>query len=147
MTTLGQIFWGGSLLGFSTLLHVAIVAFTIPGIQAVAQLVALRNRPNLRIAVILLTTVFGLLFGHLAQIWCWALVFRWLDLFGGIGESFYFATVTYTTLGYGDIVLGAAARIFATFAAIAGLFTFGISTAFLLGLIARILPDVFSDGA
>ncbi|WP_410001065.1 ion channel [Tateyamaria omphalii] len=59
--------------------------------------------------------------------------------------SFYFATVTYTTLGHGDIVLSTEARIVATFCAITGLLTFGISTAFLTGVLSRILPDMIGE--
>ncbi len=59
--------------------------------------------------------------------------------------SFYFATVTYTTLGYGDIVLDEGARIVATFGAITGLLTFGISTAFIIGVLSRVLPASLGD--
>jgi len=50
----------------------------------------------------------------------------------------YFSLVTYTTLGYGDVVLGPGLRIFAAFSAVTGLLGFGISTAFLVGAIGKV---------
>jgi hypothetical protein len=63
--------------------------------------------------------------------------------FSDLATALYFSLVTYTTLGYGDFVLGPDIRIFASFAAVTGLLTFGLSTAFLVGLIGRILPKQF----
>lgn len=118
---------------------------SIPVVSRIGQVKLFRTKSSLRIAAVLLAVVLALLFGHTVQIWSWSLAFLWMGLFEDTAQSFYFATVTYTTLGYGDIVLGAEARVFATFAAVAGLFTFGVSTAFLIGVLGRILPDVFSQ--
>ena len=58
--------------------------------------------------------------------------------FGGtiseFARSFCFATVTYTTLGYGEVVPAKNLRIFATFASITGLLSFGVSTAFVISI-------------
>lgn len=47
-------------------------------------------------------------------------------------DAIYFALVTSTTLGYGDITLGSRWRLFGAMAAVNGLLTFGLSTAFLI---------------
>ena len=52
--------------------------------------------------------------------------------------ALYFSLVTYTTLGYGDIVLGPDLRIFGAFASVAGLLAFGLSTAYLVALMTQI---------
>ena len=49
--------------------------------------------------------------------------------------------VTYTTVGYGDVIVGPDYRLFAAMAAVTGLLNFGLSTAFLVGLFGRLLPD------
>ena len=92
-----------------------------------------------------LLTVLVLVLAHTIQVWGWAVVFLWITDLSGLPTSFYFATVTYTTLGYGDIVLGPDARIVATLCAVTGLLTFGISTAFLIGVLSRVLPDGFGE--
>nr|WP_299284848.1 potassium channel family protein [uncultured Tateyamaria sp.] len=83
--------------------------------------------------------------GTTIQIWTWAAVFLLISDLPDLPTSFYFATVTYTTLGYGDIVLDEGARIVATFGAITGLLTFGISTAFIIGVLSRVLPASLGD--
>lgn len=86
-----------------------------------------------------------LIVAHTITIWLWAIALFASGAFADFATSFYFSSVTYTTLGYGDIVLEPTVRIFASFAAITGLLTFGISTAFLVGLLVRILPGLFGD--
>ena len=81
-----------------------------------------------------------MMLAHTVQVWTWASVLILLGAVTPFEEAFYFATVTYTTLGYGDIVLDAGMRVFVTFAAISGLVAFGITSAFLVALIVRILP-------
>ena len=60
----------------------------------------------------------------------------------GALESFdvalYFSTVTFSSLGYGDIVLAPCWRIFGAIEAANGLILFAWSTAFLLSLMSRI---------
>ena len=63
-----------------------------------------------------------------------------MDSFGTIEEALYFALASFTTLGYGDVLLGEHTRIFGAFSAVTGMLTFGVSTAFLVGLIGRALP-------
>ncbi|MFQ6548166.1 ion channel [Aestuariibius sp. 2305UL40-4] len=94
---------------------------------------------------ILLFGIIVIVIAHTIQIWIWAGSFLLVDAFGDFPTSFYFSTVTYTTLGYGDVVLQPEVRVFATFAAIAGLLTFGISTAFLISLLVRTLPTLSDE--
>ena len=94
----------------------------------------------MRRALVLGIGVLLILLAHTVQVWTWALVFFLSESLADFPESFYFAMVTYTTLGYGDLVLGDGLRIFATFAAVTGLLTTGISTAFLIRLLAALIP-------
>src|SRR5262245_47745330 len=53
-------------------------------------------------------------------------------------ESLYFSTVTFTTVGYGDIVLGREWRQLATFEAMNGWIIFGWATALIIAAIQRL---------
>jgi hypothetical protein len=80
-------------------------------------------------------------FSHIAQVSIWAFCFSAFGALPDIAESIYFALVTYTTLGYGDITLGHGFRVFGSVAAITGVLNFGLSTAFLVGLITRLFQE------
>ncbi len=71
-------------------------------------------------------------------IWIWAVAFRVLGLFDGWEPAVYFAIVSFTTLGFGDIILDEKWRVLSGFAAANGLLMFGLFTAFLVEMIRRI---------
>lgn len=64
-------------------------------------------------------------------IWIWAILFLGLNVFSQIEESLYFSITSYTTVGYGDIVVGREWRLLAGFISVNGLLAFGVATAFL----------------
>ena len=130
MSNLQQILLGSGLLVSSAVIHVLAVALSLPPLKLLASLVPDDKHALRRVILFLLLTLGVILAAHTVEIWTWAVVFMLISDLPDFGTSFYFATVTYTTLGYGDIVLEADARIVATFCAITGLLTFGISTAF-----------------
>lgn len=80
---------------------------------------------------------------HTIQVWIWAIVWVLLEVLPDWNTAIYFSLVTFTTLGYGDIVLGEALRIFGSFAAIAGLLAFGLSTAYMVALMTRVFQENF----
>ncbi len=70
--------------------------------------------------------------------WLWAGIFIWLDVFTEVEPAVYFALVTMTTLGYGDITLDQQWRVLSGLTAVNGLLLFGLSTAFLVEFIFQI---------
>ena len=139
-----QIFYGSVLLIITALLHVAIIVGGIPILAKLGRRMQKWGNAR-RVGILLSAGIALLLFAHAVEIWMWAAAFAYQGQFDTFSTSFYFAIVTYTTLGYGDIVLSEDARIFAGFCAIAGLLAFGISTALLIGLLTRIMPKKFGD--
>ena len=65
--------------------------------------------------------------------------------FGDPATAVYFSLVTYTTLGYGDIVLAENIRLYGALASVTGLLAFGLSTAFLVAVFAKLLPNHLAD--
>ena len=72
--------------------------------------------------------------GNLLQVTIWALLFRLIGEFAGIGEAFYHSAVNFSTLGYGDIVMSEQHKILGPLEAINGVLMIGVSTAALMGL-------------
>lgn len=80
---------------------------------------------------------------HTIQVWIWAIVWVLLEVLPDWNSAIYFSLVTFTTLGYGDIVLGEGLRIFGSFASVAGLLAFGLSTAYLVAMMTRVFQEKF----
>ncbi|HPU14616.1 MAG TPA: potassium channel family protein, partial [Polymorphobacter sp.] len=74
-----------------------------------------------------------LMTGVILQIAIWAGLYGLLDLFDDAETALYFSGVTFTSLGYGDIVLKQPVRLLAPLEAATGLLMFGITTAVLIG--------------
>ena len=66
------------------------------------------------------------------SVWGWAALYMALDLFGALEPALYFAIASFTTVGYGDVVLEPGWRLLAGMTATHGLLTFGLFTAFLV---------------
>ncbi len=140
MSTIMQVVLGSGLLAVCSIWHVVCIAACVPLVQKTGHRFP-PTKATFNFAIILLVAFAAIIFAHTVQIWTWAIVFAGTGALQSVTEAFYFSMVTYTTLGYGDIVLVDGFRLFGTFASITGLLTFGLSTAFLVGLMARIIPD------
>ena len=145
LSSIQQILLGSGLLTVCAVVHVLAVALSVPLFKSLATIVPEGKNPLRRIILFLLLTVAVLLGAHTVQIWVWAATFMLASELPDVATSFYFSAVTYTTLGYGDVILAEDARIVATFCAITGLLTFGISTAFMIGVLSKVLPSGFGE--
>jgi hypothetical protein len=75
---------------------------------------------------------------HLIEIAAWALVFHWQDAMPDLHTAFYFSAVTYTTTGYGDILLPEAWRLAGGIEALTGILMCGWSTGFFFAVVSRV---------
>jgi hypothetical protein len=88
--------------------------------------------------IVLNVVVVILVFGNLAQVAIWALLFMFLGEFEAFGEAFSHSGVNFSTLGYGDIVMSEAHRGLGPLQAINGVLMIGFSTAVLMGTVTDI---------
>jgi hypothetical protein len=84
---------------------------------------------------LLLFAALATFLSHIIQIWIWAMFYITAGEFDSIEPALYFSTVAFTTLGLGDIIISYNWRLLASFEAAAGLFMFGLSTAFLFEIL------------
>jgi Ion channel len=87
--------------------------------------------------VAMLTTVFGLFFIHTVEIWLWAGTFTAMGVVSGFENALYFSTVTFSTLGYGDITAAPEWRLFAALEGMDGFILIGWSIAYLIAASTR----------
>lgn len=83
--------------------------------------------------------VMCLLAGHLFQIACWGVFFAVLGAFSDFQTSLYFAGATFTTIGYGDVVLPPGRYMLGPLVGITGLLMLGVSTAVMAAAVTNMI--------
>lgn len=74
----------------------------------------------------------------LAESAVWAICYIQIGSFERLEEAMYFSLVTYSTLGYGDIILDQTHRLLGAFEAANGVIMMGWSTAIVVAVIQRV---------
>lgn len=82
-------------------------------------------------AAIVLTSMWALTMVGFG-VWLWAAAFMVLDIFATWDRAVYFSLETFTTLGFGDVVVPTEWRIMGGMAAANGLLNFGLMTAVMM---------------
>jgi hypothetical protein len=88
--------------------------------------------------VLLIVVVLGLVLIHTVEIWAYAFAFMAVGAIPDLEPALYFSTTSFSSLGYGDIVLGPDWRLLGAIEAANGLILFGWSTAFLISLMSKL---------
>ena len=72
------------------------------------------------------------------EVLVWAITYLSLNAIQGFERALYFSMVTFTTLGYGDVVLAEQWRLLGSFEAANGIIMFGWTTAIVIAAVQRI---------
>ncbi|CAK08628.1 potassium channel protein [Rhizobium leguminosarum] len=118
------------------------------GLQALASVLAARyfshartqpvgRNPWRTVFVQFSVLMIVLMLGNIFQVAFWALLYRVLGAFEDFETAMYFSGVTFTSLGYGDVVLEGRIRLLAPLQAANGLMMFGITTALFFSAIQQ----------
>lgn len=75
---------------------------------------------------------------HTIEIWLYALLYLRVGASPDFEQALYFSTVTYATIGYGDLLLSKDWRILGAIEGTTGIIMLGWSTAFLVSLLAQL---------
>jgi hypothetical protein len=75
---------------------------------------------------------------HLGEITAWALLYLWKETMPDLQSALYFSAVTYTTTGYGDLVLPEEWRLVGGVEALTGILMCGWSTGFFFAVATRL---------
>ncbi len=139
-----EIFYNISIGIFMILTTFIFHAYTLDRlIWAIAPLLIHIKDPSRRIrhashALVLLTTSLGVICILSVEIWAWAFLYLYLDLTSvhDLETALYFSMVSFTTVGYGDIVLAPHDRLLGGMQATSGMLLFGWSTAFIFEILS-----------
>jgi hypothetical protein len=90
-------------------------------------------------ATSILIRVAGLtIFLHLLEIAVWAFLFAWQGAMPDLTTAVYFSCVTYTTTGYGDLVLPGDWRVVGGIEALTGILMCGLSTGMFFAVFSKV---------
>ena len=94
---------------------------------------------NRRRFVVLMITLFAaILLLHVIQTSLWAMFYYTQELFSDFETSLYFSMVSFTTIGYGDVLLPRNWRLLGVIEGFSGVLLCGLSTAFIFAVVNAI---------
>ena len=98
------------------------------------------------ITLLLIRVAWLLILIHGVEISVWALFYRWEGCLPDAEAAFYFSGVTYTTIGYGDLVLIKPWRMLGPIEGVTGILMCGLSAGLFFATVNRIYaPRLESD--
>ena len=128
------------LIGLTVVIHALILDWLIRFLQSKRNVI-FHIFHLLWKAAVLTIAVLGVFCAHVIQIWIWAVFYLVVGAFSGLEEALYFSTSTFTTVGFGDLVLDENWRLVSSFQSANGFILFGWSTAFIFEVMSRLYRD------
>ena len=131
----------------SIILSACVLSFLTVAVHATGIAVLVRGLVRLHggpptgdwpIARMLLRIIWWLVLLHLTEISMWGLFYWWRGCLPNAESAFYFSGVTYTTLGYGDLVLAKPWRLLAPIEGLMGVLMCGLSTGYFFVVLSRV---------
>ncbi len=139
MPVLFEIIYGSAVLLVCALLHILSIARLIRHLRSHQHFAPEKTTRQQLVTVCVLFLL--LLLSHTTQIYISAFSLWVTGAFSDYEEAIYYSLVTYTTVGYGDVVLEPGYRIAGAMISVTGILMFGMTTAFVVGLFTRIMGD------
>lgn len=96
---------------------------------------------RMRYAVLLVLLFSGIMLLHLFEAGMWAVFYYSRALFNDFETSLYFSLTSYTTIGYGDVLLPQRWRLLGAIEGVTGVLFCGISTAFIFAVMSAMLQS------
>ena len=117
------------------LLHVASLLFMAEWVLRRREYLE-RSGARMRYAILMIFLFSGIMVLHIVETSIWAVFYYTCDLFPDFETSLYFSLTSYTTIGYGDVLLPQRWRLLGAIEGVTGVLLCGISTAFFFAILA-----------
>ncbi len=123
-----------SLMALCVTIHAAGVTWALRKLRGIAMR-AQGFWPSTRLFILVAVWIVLL---HIVEIAVWAVAYVWQGAMPDIKTALYFSAVTYTTTGYGDVVLPEPWRLDGGVEALTGILMCGWSTGFFFAIVNRL---------
>ncbi len=125
----------GALVAITVAIHAAGLGIVLSRWAKLHPLCPTRFWP---ITWLLIRLAWWLILIHLIEISVWGMFYLWEECLPDAESSFYFAGVTYTTIGYGDLVLKVPWRMLGPIEGLTGILMCGLSAGIFFAVISMI---------
>ena len=98
-----------------------------------------REAGRMRYAVLMIILFSGIMFLHVMETSLWAVFYYTRALFKDFETALYFSLTSYTTIGYGDVLLPQRWRLLGAIEGISGVLLCGVSTGFIFAVMNAML--------
>jgi hypothetical protein len=129
----GRLLVAGALMASSVTIHAYGVSAALRWLRRQAP--PTRAWPVTWLFIRLAAAMIGL---HLAEVTAWAVVYDWRGAMPDLQTAWYFSAVTFTTTGYGDLLLPPDWRLVGAVQALTGILLCGWSTGFFFAAVSRV---------
>jgi ion channel len=131
---LGQLVIAFGILGICLVIHIAGIVFA--GDQLVRRRQKIEQKAGPLLVSVLLSVIFAfIMLLHMTEACLWAVYYYWRGFFESYETALYFSLKSYSTVGYGDVLLPQNWRLLGTIEAISGVLLCGLSAAFLFAIV------------
>ena len=93
-----------------------------------------RSSARTHFSILMIVLISGIMLLHVAESGLWATFYCTSELFQDFETSLYFSLVSYTAIGYGDVVLPQNWRLLGAIQGVSGVLLCGLSTAFIFAV-------------
>jgi hypothetical protein len=131
---IGRLLAGFGLMALCVTIHAVGVSAALNRVQRVAPQAKTLWRETLLLVFVAVSVVLL----HLAEIGAWAALYVWSGALADLSSALYFSAVTYTTTGYGDIVLPPLWHFDVGIEALTGILMCGWSTGFFFAVVVQL---------
>src|SRR5689334_21089463 len=98
-----------------------------------------RKGARITFGILMILLFAGIMLLHTVETGLWAGFYYTRELFQNFETSLYFSLTSYTTIGYGDVLLPQRWRLLGAIEGISGVLLCGLSTAFIFAIVSVIL--------
>lgn len=132
---LTQLAMASMMVGLTVIVHFAGLSVLLALVRKHRRRVG-RVRTFVENGAVITGAAFGLFALHGIEIWSYALLY-WSMSWFTFEQALYFSTSTYSTIGYGDVVLPVGSRLLGAIEGVNGVILLGWSTAFFFTVVHR----------